>query len=168
MTPNALTSDFTRMQPRRELFLQEVNFQVRYNACHERAWSDSYFLRRGNAAEIGYASLKGQEVADRARASSLDDKLAFHAVVTQTTDDDTPKLELTGLVRHETDRSGLIFRKLCLNAEWLELESMLTVGRGQAELDDLPLLDANLRRIELEFMRAHCERHIGRPIGGGR
>src|SRR5581483_4736301 len=46
--------------PLRVLFLQENNFQVRYNACHERGWSDSYLISSGNA-HIGYGSVKGKE-----------------------------------------------------------------------------------------------------------
>jgi GNAT superfamily N-acetyltransferase len=50
--------------PLRNLFLQEANFQIRYNACHERGWSDSYLLT-SNEVEIGYGSIKGQEIAGR-------------------------------------------------------------------------------------------------------
>lgn len=50
--------------PLRHLFLQEANFQVRYNACHERGWTDSYLLRRDETA-IGYGSIKGHEIAGR-------------------------------------------------------------------------------------------------------
>lgn len=56
--------DLTRIQALRALFLQEANFQVRYNACHERGWTDSYLLTSGDL-EIGYGSVKGQEPADR-------------------------------------------------------------------------------------------------------
>jgi len=48
----------------RNLFLQETNFQIRYNACHERGWADSYLLTI-NDVEVGYGSIKGQEIADR-------------------------------------------------------------------------------------------------------
>ncbi len=48
----------------RKLFLQESNFQVRYNACHERGWTDSYLLTIDDL-EIGYGSVKGQEITDR-------------------------------------------------------------------------------------------------------
>jgi len=44
----------------RKLFLQENNFQVRYNAVHERNWSDSYLIKSGYTA-IGYGSIKGKE-----------------------------------------------------------------------------------------------------------
>jgi hypothetical protein len=44
----------------RALFLQETNFQIRYNACHERGWTDSYLLRI-DGVKVGYGSIKGQE-----------------------------------------------------------------------------------------------------------
>lgn len=44
----------------RNLFLQENNFQIRYNACHERGWTDSYLLIYNNE-KIGYVSIKGNE-----------------------------------------------------------------------------------------------------------
>jgi len=43
--------------PFRNLFLQECNFQIRYNACHERNWSDSYLLMI-DGVKIGYDSVK--------------------------------------------------------------------------------------------------------------
>ena len=43
----------------RNLFLQENNFQIRYNACHERGWSDSYLFNFNNET-IGYGSVKGK------------------------------------------------------------------------------------------------------------
>jgi len=46
--------------PLRALFLQENNFQVRYDACHERGWSDSYLISSGYTP-IGYGSVKGKE-----------------------------------------------------------------------------------------------------------
>jgi acetyltransferase (GNAT) family protein/GNAT acetyltransferase-like protein len=50
--------------PLRALFLQEANHQVRYNAVHERGWSDSYLLSiDGRAA--GYGSIKGREIPGR-------------------------------------------------------------------------------------------------------
>lgn len=42
----------------RNLFLQENNFQIRYNACHERGWTDSYIFIFNNE-KIGYGSVKG-------------------------------------------------------------------------------------------------------------
>jgi GNAT superfamily N-acetyltransferase len=44
----------------RKLYLYESNMQVRYNACHERGWTDSYLISmNGNA--IGYGSVKGKD-----------------------------------------------------------------------------------------------------------
>lgn len=61
---NAVKTDLARIQPLRALFLQETNFQVRYNACHERGWTDSYLLTSGDV-EMGYGSIKGGAPADR-------------------------------------------------------------------------------------------------------
>lgn len=49
----------------RGLYLQENNFQIRYDACHVRNWADEYLiLLEGNP--IGYASTKGLiELKDR-------------------------------------------------------------------------------------------------------
>jgi len=44
----------------RELFLQACNFQIRYNACHERHWTDSYLIFV-DGKEIGYGSIKGKD-----------------------------------------------------------------------------------------------------------
>jgi len=44
----------------RTLFLQENNFQIRYNACHQRGWTDSYVVTY-NQEKIGYGSIKGNE-----------------------------------------------------------------------------------------------------------
>lgn len=61
---NAVKTGLARIQTLRALFLQEANFQVRYHACHERGWTDSYLLT-GDDVEIGYGSIKGREIADR-------------------------------------------------------------------------------------------------------
>jgi len=50
--------------PLRQLFLQEADHQIRYNACHERGWSDSYMLAV-DGANVGYGSVKGREIPDR-------------------------------------------------------------------------------------------------------
>ncbi|WP_041343582.1 GNAT family N-acetyltransferase [Runella slithyformis] len=52
------------IKPFRSLFLQEINVQIRYNACHERGWSDSYQLSIDQQM-VGYGSVKGQEISDR-------------------------------------------------------------------------------------------------------
>jgi GNAT superfamily N-acetyltransferase len=44
----------------RNLFLQECNFQIRYNASHERGRTDS-FLITAESTPIGYGSTKGNE-----------------------------------------------------------------------------------------------------------
>lgn len=46
--------------PLRILFLQENNFQIRYNACYERGWTDTYIIF-SNEQKIGYGSVKGNE-----------------------------------------------------------------------------------------------------------
>ena len=49
----------------RGLFLQSNNFQIRYDACHQRGWSDSYIVEQ-NGLRIGYASVKGNnKIEDR-------------------------------------------------------------------------------------------------------
>jgi GNAT superfamily N-acetyltransferase len=64
MTVGASRTNLARILPLRAQFLQENNFQIRYNACHERGWTDSYVLTSEDV-EIGYGSIKGQELADR-------------------------------------------------------------------------------------------------------
>ncbi|HVW16120.1 MAG TPA: hypothetical protein VHB54_19980, partial [Mucilaginibacter sp.] len=49
-----------RISSLRNLFLQDCNFQVRYNAVHERNWSDSYLILDDGLA-IGYGSVKGRD-----------------------------------------------------------------------------------------------------------
>lgn len=41
--------------------LAEMNCQIRYNACHERGWTDSWHLFIGNQL-AGYGSIKGREI----------------------------------------------------------------------------------------------------------
>jgi GNAT superfamily N-acetyltransferase len=49
----------------RDLFLQENNFQIRYNCRHERGWSDSYLIIY-DQEKIGYGSIAGYEnIGDR-------------------------------------------------------------------------------------------------------
>ena len=64
MTLKAVKSELKDIQPLRSLFLQEMNFQIRYNACHERGWTDSYLLTIDDVV-IGYGSIKGQDLSDR-------------------------------------------------------------------------------------------------------
>jgi len=56
--------DFQAIEPLRTLFLQEANFQIRYNAVHERGWSDSYVLKIDKRI-VGYGSVMRQERQDR-------------------------------------------------------------------------------------------------------
>jgi GNAT superfamily N-acetyltransferase len=60
VTVKAVKSELKDIQPLRSLFLQETNFQIRYNACHERGWTDSYLLTIDDVA-IGYGSIKDQD-----------------------------------------------------------------------------------------------------------
>jgi len=48
----------------RRLFLQENNFQIRYDACHQRGWTDSYVLSLDDVT-VGYGSVKGRKIPDR-------------------------------------------------------------------------------------------------------
>jgi GNAT superfamily N-acetyltransferase len=65
MTINATKTNLQEILPLRNLFLQETNFQIRYNAQHERGWSDSYLITH-NEEKIGYGSIAGKEnISDR-------------------------------------------------------------------------------------------------------
>lgn len=64
MILRAERTELERILPLRVLFLQEASCQIRYNACHEREWTDSYLLTLDDAV-TGYGSIKGREVADR-------------------------------------------------------------------------------------------------------
>jgi GNAT superfamily N-acetyltransferase len=57
---NVLKADLPEIRSLRNLFLQENNFQIRYDACHERHWADSYLLVL-NGIEVGYGSVKGKD-----------------------------------------------------------------------------------------------------------
>jgi GNAT superfamily N-acetyltransferase len=48
------------IQKFRGLFLQECNTLIRYNACHNRGWSDSYLISIADEP-IGYGSVKGKD-----------------------------------------------------------------------------------------------------------
>jgi GNAT superfamily N-acetyltransferase len=64
MDANAVKAKLQDIESLRALFLHEANFQVRYNACHERGWTDSYLLTIDDV-EVGYGCIKGQEIKDR-------------------------------------------------------------------------------------------------------
>jgi GNAT superfamily N-acetyltransferase len=70
----AVRTDLARIQRLRDLFLFECHCQVRYNACHERGWSDSYLLAR-DGQEVGYGAVKGEE-----HASPRDTVFEFYVV----------------------------------------------------------------------------------------
>jgi len=64
MTAGAVKVALERILPFRDLFLQEANRQVRYHACHERGWTDSYLLTIDDGA-VGYGSIKGPAASER-------------------------------------------------------------------------------------------------------
>lgn len=64
MTAHAVKVTLEDIQSFRTLFLQETNFQIRYDACHVRGWTDSYLLKIDDVA-VGYGSIKGLQRADR-------------------------------------------------------------------------------------------------------
>jgi GNAT superfamily N-acetyltransferase len=64
MELRAVRTTLKEIQSLRLLYLQEINAQVRYNACHERGWTDSYLLT-ANGLPAGYGSVKGQEIKGR-------------------------------------------------------------------------------------------------------
>src|SRR5579863_4160230 len=64
MELRAVRTSLQEIQSLRLLYLQEINAQVRYNACHERGWTDSYLLT-ANGLPVGYGSVKGQEIKGR-------------------------------------------------------------------------------------------------------
>jgi GNAT superfamily N-acetyltransferase len=64
MELDAQKVDLEAILPLRALFLEEAHHQVRYNACHERGWSDSYSLVV-DGRNVGYGSIKGREIKAR-------------------------------------------------------------------------------------------------------
>jgi len=64
MELKAVRTGLKEIQVFRGLFLQEANTQIRYNARHERGWTDSYLLTVDGAA-VGYGSVAGQEIKGR-------------------------------------------------------------------------------------------------------
>jgi hypothetical protein len=57
---SAIKTNLQQILPLREVFLQENNFQIRYNAAHERNRTDSYLLQ-ADGMTIGYGSVKGKD-----------------------------------------------------------------------------------------------------------
>ena len=64
MTATAVKARLRHILPLRALLLQEMNCQIRYDACHARGWTDSYLLAIDDV-NVGYGSIKGQEIDDR-------------------------------------------------------------------------------------------------------
>jgi GNAT superfamily N-acetyltransferase len=64
MIGTAIKANLKDLLALRAFYLQETNFQIRYNAVHERGWNDSYLLKL-DGADVGYGSIKGQERNDR-------------------------------------------------------------------------------------------------------
>ncbi len=60
MTPDVTKTSLAEILYLRNLFLQENNFQIRYNSRHERGWTDSYVVTYNNE-KIGYGSIAGNE-----------------------------------------------------------------------------------------------------------
>jgi len=60
MSFSIIQSEYGEILSLRTLFLQENNFQIRYNACHERGWSDSYIIEY-KGVKVGYGAIKGAE-----------------------------------------------------------------------------------------------------------
>jgi len=60
MPINIYRTELDEILSLRSLFLYENNFQIRYNACHERGWSDSYIIEY-DGARVGYSAIKGAE-----------------------------------------------------------------------------------------------------------
>lgn len=60
MTARAVTATMKDVASLRALFLQETNFQIRYDSCHWRGWSDEYLLKIDDVP-VGYGSIKGKD-----------------------------------------------------------------------------------------------------------
>jgi GNAT superfamily N-acetyltransferase len=64
MELRAVRTSLAEIQFLRLLYLQEINAQVRYNACHERGWTDSYHLTVDGVV-VGYGSIMGRQIKGR-------------------------------------------------------------------------------------------------------
>lgn len=64
MTATVHKTVLNEILPLRALYLEEMNCQIRYNACHERGWTDSYALMLDGEL-VGYGAIKGREIKDR-------------------------------------------------------------------------------------------------------
>lgn len=57
--------DIKDIEPMRAMFLNENQFQIRYDSVHQRGWADEYLLIV-DGQKVGYASVKGSnEIHDR-------------------------------------------------------------------------------------------------------
>lgn len=63
MTIHLAKAAYEQVRKLRDLFLQERNFQVRFNAIHERGWAHYYLISHNDNA-IGYGALKGDSPGD--------------------------------------------------------------------------------------------------------
>jgi GNAT superfamily N-acetyltransferase len=64
MELRAIRTSLKEIQSLRLLYLQEINAQVRYNARHERGWTDSWLLV-ANGLPVGYGAVAGEDIRDR-------------------------------------------------------------------------------------------------------
>ena len=64
MNARAIRARLTEILHLRALYLQEMNTQIRYDACHARGWTDSYLLYIDEAC-VGYGAIKGRQRQDR-------------------------------------------------------------------------------------------------------
>jgi hypothetical protein len=103
-------TELKEIQSLRTLFLRENNFQIRYNACHERNWSDSYLLF-SDGVKIGYGSVKGKE-----KLGDRDAIFEFFII--------PPFRKMSGIIFSELVRSSEVIFIECQSNDFL-LSSML-------------------------------------------
>lgn len=60
MELDAVKTDLEEILHLRNVFLQENNFQIRYNSRHERGWTDSYAIIY-DQQKVGYGSIAGND-----------------------------------------------------------------------------------------------------------
>ena len=64
VTLTAIPAGLEDIKPLRRFFLEQSDFQIRYEACHQRGWADYYLLAYAGKA-LGYGAIKGQEIGAR-------------------------------------------------------------------------------------------------------
>jgi GNAT superfamily N-acetyltransferase len=79
MDLNVYRADLAGIAQLRQCFLQESNFQIRYNACHERGWADHYAIASSGTV-IGYGAIKGREISERNTVFEFYIKASFKAL----------------------------------------------------------------------------------------